>query len=251
MAYIGKSPTPVPLSASDLNDDIISLAKMASGTDGNIITYDTSGNPVAVATGNDGQVLTSAGAGQPCAFEAAGGAWNLISTFTSDGSDATAEFTSGIDSTYKKYVFEFINIHPETDNVDFTFNVSIDGGSNYNVAKQSTFNRMFHDEADTSTSLMYHTGFDLSNGTGEQPISTEMGADNDQVFSGIMYLYNPADTTYQKNYLLKATGSTYHDHNGTCEAGGYINTTSAVDAVRFMYDSGEIQGGIIKMYGIT
>ena len=70
MAYIGKQPTPVPLSASDLDDDIISLAKMASGTDGNLITYDTSGNPAAVATGNDGQILTSAGAGQPCAFEA-------------------------------------------------------------------------------------------------------------------------------------------------------------------------------------
>ena len=71
MAYIGKQPTPVPLSASDLNDDVISLAKMASGTDGNIISYDASGDPVAIATGTDGQVLTSAGAGQPCAFEAA------------------------------------------------------------------------------------------------------------------------------------------------------------------------------------
>ena len=73
MAYIGKQPTPVPLSASDLNDDIISLAKMAGGTDGNLISYDTSGNPVAVATGSDGQVLTSAGAGNPCLFEAAPG----------------------------------------------------------------------------------------------------------------------------------------------------------------------------------
>ena len=70
MPYIGKSPTAVPLSASDLDDDIISLAKLASGTDGNLITYDASGNPAAVATGNDGQILTSAGAGQPCAFEA-------------------------------------------------------------------------------------------------------------------------------------------------------------------------------------
>ena len=73
MAYIGKQPTPVPLSASDLNDDIISLAKMAGGTDGNLITYDASGNPAAVATGDDGQILTSAGAGQPPAFEAAAG----------------------------------------------------------------------------------------------------------------------------------------------------------------------------------
>ena len=47
----------------------VTLAKMASGTDGNIISYDASGNPVAVATGNDGQVLTSTGAGSPPAFE--------------------------------------------------------------------------------------------------------------------------------------------------------------------------------------
>ena len=52
------------------SDDTVTLAKMASGTDGNIISYDASGNPVAISTGNDGQVLTSAGAGQPPAFEA-------------------------------------------------------------------------------------------------------------------------------------------------------------------------------------
>jgi cytoskeletal protein CcmA (bactofilin family) len=55
--------------ALTIANDAVSLAKMASGTDGNIISYDASGNPVAVATGTDGQVLTSAGAGQPCAFE--------------------------------------------------------------------------------------------------------------------------------------------------------------------------------------
>ena len=55
---------------TNLTDNIVTLAKMASGTDGNIISYDASGNPVAIATGNDGQVLTSAGAGQPPAFEA-------------------------------------------------------------------------------------------------------------------------------------------------------------------------------------
>ena len=69
MGYIGQTPTAVPLDADDLSDDIITLAKMASGTDGNLITYDASGNPAAVATGNDGQVLTSAGAGAAPAFE--------------------------------------------------------------------------------------------------------------------------------------------------------------------------------------
>jgi len=61
------------VSTAKIQDDAVTLAKLAAGTDGNIISYDASGNPVAIATGSDGQVLTSAGAGQPPAFEAAGG----------------------------------------------------------------------------------------------------------------------------------------------------------------------------------
>ena len=52
-----------------IKDDAITLAKQAAGTDGQIITYDASGNPVAVGPGTDGQVLTSTGAGSPPAFE--------------------------------------------------------------------------------------------------------------------------------------------------------------------------------------
>ena len=96
MSYIGQKPANKLVTSSDMEDDIvtsakivdatiatadvaddaITLAKMASGTDGNIISYDASGNPVAVATGTDGQVLTSTGAGSPPAFEDAGGGAN-------------------------------------------------------------------------------------------------------------------------------------------------------------------------------
>jgi len=58
---------------ANLADNAVTLAKMASGTDGEILTYDASGNPVAVSVGTDGQVLTSTGAGSPPAFETAGG----------------------------------------------------------------------------------------------------------------------------------------------------------------------------------
>jgi hypothetical protein len=58
---------------ASLVDDAVTLDKMASGTDGNIISYDASGNPVAIVTGDDGQVLTSTGAGSPPAFENASG----------------------------------------------------------------------------------------------------------------------------------------------------------------------------------
>ena len=63
-------------------DNAVTLAKMAGGTDGNIISYDASGDPVAIATGNDGQVLTSAGAGAPPVFEASPGDNATVHTWT-------------------------------------------------------------------------------------------------------------------------------------------------------------------------
>ncbi len=60
-----------------IGDDQVTLAKMAGGTDGQIITYDANGDPVAVGPGTDGQVLTSTGAGSPPAFEDAGGGGGL------------------------------------------------------------------------------------------------------------------------------------------------------------------------------
>tara|TARA_R100001377_G_scaffold76679_1_gene53690 strand:- start:663 stop:1496 length:834 start_codon:yes stop_codon:yes gene_type:complete len=69
-----------------IGNDAVGLTQMKAGVDGNIISYDASGNPVAIATGNDGQVLTSAGAGAPPAFEDAGGGglWKFSSSGTID-----------------------------------------------------------------------------------------------------------------------------------------------------------------------
>jgi len=73
--------------AGTLADNAVGLAQMASGTDGNIITYDTSGNPAVVATGSDGQVLTSAGADAVPAFEAAAGGGKILQVVTDQASD--------------------------------------------------------------------------------------------------------------------------------------------------------------------
>jgi hypothetical protein len=68
------------IATAKLADDLVTLAKMAPGTDGNIISYDASGNPVAVATGDAGQVLTSAGAGAPPTFEDVAGGISWVTT---------------------------------------------------------------------------------------------------------------------------------------------------------------------------
>ncbi len=82
---------------ASLVDNAVTLAKMAGGTDGTIITYDASGDPVAVGPGSDGQVLTSTGAGSPPAFEdvAAGVDPAAETTFTAQQYFNDQSLTSG------------------------------------------------------------------------------------------------------------------------------------------------------------
>jgi len=209
------------------------------------------GSGLVGSLGTDGQVFTSSGTGTGHVFEdAAGGAWNLISTFTSDGSDATADFTSGLDSTYDEYCFRFIDIHPETDNQAFTFNCSIDGGSNYNVAKLSS---SFVSEAlnDASYGVQYEAGQDLASSTADQGIHFESGADADQAFSGYLHIWGVSGTTFYKSFMAKCVGDSYNNFSRTNFVEGRAETTSAIDAIQFKYGSGDIQAGKIKLYGIS
>jgi hypothetical protein len=97
--------TDVNVTTAKVADNAITLAKMASGTDGNVISYDASGNPVAIATGSDGQVLTSTGAGSPPAFEAlpSGGAWTKIATADYSSAVSTFTITDCFTSSYSVY----------------------------------------------------------------------------------------------------------------------------------------------------
>ena len=88
------------IAGSKIADNAITLAKMAGGTDGHIITYDASGDPITVGPGNDGEVLTSTGAGSPPAFEAiptqislANDANNRVITGTGSGLNGEANLT--------------------------------------------------------------------------------------------------------------------------------------------------------------
>jgi len=178
------------------------------------------------------------------------GSLTLLSTQTASAS-ATISFTSGIDSTYDKYVFKFYNIHPATDNQYFAFNVSIDGGSNYNIAKTTTYFWSYHDEADTATTLEYRTAEDLAQGTGFQQISTSLGTDNDQCMSGQLSLYSPSSTTFVKHFISENNNMSAANFSIRNMMAGYANTTSAINAVQFKMASGNIDSGVIKLYGVA
>ncbi len=170
-------------------------------------------------------------------------------------SDATISFVNGassvvLDATYKTYIFRFINIHPETDQKKFEFNVSIDGGSNYNVAKTSTFLHAYHGEDGSQAALGYETAGDLSQGTGFQSLGQQVGNANDECISGELYLFSPSSTTFVKHFLANTNRASGNAVSVNSYIGGYANTTSAVNAVQFKFDSGDIDAGRIALYGI-
>jgi hypothetical protein len=112
---------------ADLQDDAVTLAKMASGTDGNIISYDTSGNPVAVATGSSGQVLTSAGAGAVPTFAtiSSGGVTHLGTMTTTSG---TSQSITGLDFTDLNLLIFVVAQCSHTDGTDRKLQIGVAGG---------------------------------------------------------------------------------------------------------------------------
>ena len=179
----------------------------------------------------------------------------LIKTITASSS-ASISFVDGtssvvLDSTYKEYIFFFNNIHPGTANQDFTFNLSADSGSNYNVTKTTTYFRSVHDEADSYTNLGYETGRDLAQGTGFQPLSSGVDAASDGSVSGYLHLFDPSNTTFVKHYISAVNAMIHTAYCMNDYSAGYGNTTSAIDAIQFKFASGNIDAGTISLYGVN
>ena len=174
-------------------------------------------------------------------------------------SSSTLSFVNGassvvLDSTYKEYVFTFKDIHPASQS-KFSFNASVDTGSNYNVTKTTSVFNSFHYENDGNANLGYDDdGSDIAQGTGFQSLTQySPNADNDGCIVGKLHLFNPSSTTFVKHFI--STANSMHTGGGNpftsnSFVGGYFNTTSAIDAIQFKQSSGNIDAGDICLYGI-
>jgi len=140
------------LPEAGLLDNAVTLAKMAGGTDGNLITYDASGDPAAVATGTAAQVLTSNGVGAAPTFQAAAGGTNSFYI----GSGQPTTYTAGADDRF------------------FAFWGGLGGGfSSGSNAEQTIFNALTltdisffvqeNTRASASTGKIQDDGADISN----------------------------------------------------------------------------------------
>ena len=195
--------------------------------------------------------ITNASVADVTSFaNASGGTLILLSTQTASNS-ATISFTTGLDSTYDEYQFKFIDCHGRSDGCFLEFNGSTNSGSNYNVTKTSTYFKATHNEPDTVADLVYSTGEDLAQSTSYQKISGESGSDADGNVAGILTIYNPSSTTYVKHYIsvLNSTYTPPYPSSLNSFVGGYMNTTSAINAIQFRMSTGNFDG-TIKLYGV-
>ena len=178
------------------------------------------------------------------------GAMTLISTTTAS-SDSAISITSGIDSTYPIYVFKFINMHPATDNVEFSFQANASGGSGYNETVTSTMFYAYNDEGGGSQGLGYSTSGDQAQGTSFIKLGMSLGNDNDQSLSGHLCLFNPSSTVFVKHFIARCNYA--HSSNYTEEdyKAGYFNITSAIDEIQFKMSSGNIDSGQILLFGLN
>jgi hypothetical protein len=178
-----------------------------------------------------------------------GGAWNFISKQTASSSSSIS-FTSGIDSTYKEYLFTFNNIHPASDQKNFEVNFR-DGGSDFDAVKQTQMFLANHAEGDSFAGLAYQTALDLANSSSYQPLTENTGADNDQGCSGTMHLFDPSSTTFCKFFIAHIHSNRHADAAESYHTSGYCNTTAAIDGADFRFSSGNIDSGEIFLFGLS
>ena len=168
-------------------------------------------------------------------------------------SSSSVSITSGINSTYKEYIFVFNNIHPSANAGKFRLIGSTDGGSSYGVATTTSMFEALVDESGNNNTVRYEDGDDVAQSTSAFPISTGIGSDNDESLSGFLHLFEPSSSTFVKHFL---TSTNLVNGSGTpytvqTRVGGYFNTTSAIDAVQFSMSSGNIDSGTIDLYGVN
>jgi len=177
-----------------------------------------------------------------------GGGLTLVSSQTASAS-ASLEFS--MDSTYDSYVFKFINIHPSDYSINFRFNLSTDGGSTYAVTKTTTVFRAVHFENDSNAFLSYDGGQDLAQSTSDQGIGGGLDNSADANLNGTLEIYNPSSSVFVKHFIARTNFSA---PEGGCYGffvAGYGNTSSPINSIKFLMQTGTIDDGIIKMYGVA
>lgn len=240
MAYIGKKPTDVPLTAGDITDGSISNSKLAQ----DVISAETE-LAVAPAT-TDEFLISDAGTLKRIDYSLikSDPTHVLLETQTVTSGVSEVDFTSNINSTYKIYMFDLINLHLQNDNVNlyirFFQGGSVDTGGVYDFGYSRTISSV--------------GSIGIGNNGNVTEIQAMDGINANTAVSslnGRMFLFEPSNTTFHTQLQFHLSGTRDGEAQMSTVGSGRIDETVAVDGVRFYTSSGNIDSGIIKLYGVN
>jgi len=238
------------IATAQIADDAVTLAKMAPGTDGNVISYDASGNPVAVATGSAGQVLTSAGAGAPPTFaDAGGGAYEkLVTTSITSGAVSNIIFDNTyITSTYRDYRIVCSNFEVSADS-ELRMTISSDNGSSFKSGSYYRYaSRAFKSDATTNNRTdSGNTNFIITADN-----MKDGGSPSDRTSSIIIDIFDPLNTTTFFSAAWRGFFTSSSSLACGLYGGGFYNAgaSQSFDAVKLVLSSGNFELGSYTLYG--
>ena len=167
---------------------------------------------------------------------------NLISTTTVSSSASTVDITSGIDSTYKRYVLQYTNVHVSGDGTTMYGKLYVDGSvTTGNDYVYGAIGR--HSGSSTITWQ--------STGNSSFRYNYEIGNDNDQSMNGSITLFDPSNTTFTTSFYIENVDHQSDDRMSVAHVGGRVNQTGAVTGIQFDPSTGYIDSGTFKLYGIS
>ena len=220
----------------------VPVNNLRTGTDGELITWDASGDPATVAVGTATHVLTSNGAGAAPTFQAAaaGGAWTLINSSTASGSPSTLT-VAGMDTTYRTYCLRITNAQPSSDNVSGRIRIGDSGGIKsdslyyFNNGKQASSTYSYDAAAGSASDNMQLTEY-IGNATGEIGGAT--------IFIG------------RTGNSVSFDGNVAFGHTSAGSVGGWVSgiyrvSSFALTQVQFYYNSGNITSATMDLWGIS
>ena len=174
------------------------------------------------------------------------------------GGDSSLDFIDGtdgvvMDSTFDIYEWHFVNIHAATNSTFFGFQFNAAGGSGFNETMTTSHFKAEHNESGSGAAVNYSTSHDLAQATSFQKLGYDLENEADDNLSGVLTLYDASSTTYSKNFIATVN---YNHHSSKYTQNVYItgyvqNSSAAIDEIQFKMDSGNIDYGIIYMYGVN
>lgn len=179
------------------------------------------------------------------AFSGAAGDWVFISSATASGSSSIT-FT-GLNATYSSYVVDMQGVQPATNEVEFWFRTSTNGGSSYDSAAAS----YAWDNINTTGA-----GFDIESNNSDTKIrlvgtgGEELGTGSNETLSGRLWIFKPSAAEFCKIFYEGMYNDDSPDES-TINSGGCRITAADVDAIQFLMETGNIASGTFKLYGLT